>query len=135
MAKEHFIPFRKSDIVAMCLRDSDFDQQQQEDFAHCCRLLHSIFHFEFHQRLEQLKDRYALVNPDAQAVNRRLEHWFKAQWRCQLDFDSTDALEKLGRLGQPGAQDGTWQVRAAAEAGIILGDRWNAFFKGGKFLL
>ena len=61
MAKEHFIPFRKSDIVAMCLRDSDFDAQQQEDFAHCCSLLQSIFHFEFHQSLEQLKDRYAPV--------------------------------------------------------------------------
>jgi hypothetical protein len=68
-------------------------------------------------------------------VDRRLEHWFKAQWRCQLDFYSTDALEKLGRLGLPGAQDGTWQVRAAAEAGTILGDRWSAFFKSGNRLL
>ncbi len=65
MAKEHFIPFRKSDIVAMCLQDSGFEQQQHDDFVHCCSLLQSIFHFEFHQRLEQLKDRYAPVNPDS----------------------------------------------------------------------
>lgn len=65
MAARHFIPFRKSDIVAMCLQDSDFDSQLQVEFLHFCKLLQSVFHYEFHQQLEQLKDQYAPLNPDA----------------------------------------------------------------------
>ncbi len=64
MTNAHFIPFRKSDIVTMCLQDSGFDSQRQGAFADCCSLLQSIFHFEFYRRLEQLKDRYAPLNPD-----------------------------------------------------------------------
>ena len=65
MDTRHFIPFRKSDIVAMCLQDGDFDSQMRAQFLHFCKLLQSVFHYEFHQQLEQLKDQYAPVNPDA----------------------------------------------------------------------
>ena len=64
MTNAHFIPFRKSDIIAMCLQDSDFDPEHEEAFSDCCKLLQSTLHVEFHRRLEQLKDRYAPVNPD-----------------------------------------------------------------------
>jgi hypothetical protein len=49
----------------MCLQDSDFDSQLQVEFLHFCKLLQSVFHYEFHEQLEQLKDQYAPVNPDA----------------------------------------------------------------------
>ncbi len=59
---EHFIPFRKSDLVRMCLHDPG--GTPAADFGQFCALLSAIFHFEFHDRLEQLKDLYAPVNPD-----------------------------------------------------------------------
>jgi hypothetical protein len=55
MTNAHFIPFRKSDIIAMCLQDSDFDPGHKEAFSDCCTLLQSTLHVEFHRRLERLK--------------------------------------------------------------------------------
>ncbi len=59
---EHFIPYRKSDLVRMC--GQDLGSVPAADFRQFCALLTALFHFEFHERLEKLKDLYAPVNPD-----------------------------------------------------------------------
>ncbi|MFN3239487.1 MAG: TMEM143 family protein [Pseudomonadales bacterium] len=58
-----FIPFRKQDVVNMCLRDGELTEDEQTTFRQLIRLLESSFHFEFHQRLERLKNAYAPLNP------------------------------------------------------------------------
>lgn len=59
-----FIPYRKHDIVEMCLHDNEL-VGKDEDFRQLYYMLSSIFHFEFHQIIESLKDSYASVDPDA----------------------------------------------------------------------
>jgi hypothetical protein len=51
------MPFRKSDIVTMCLRHDGLDEEEQAVFKHLVQLLQNSYHFEFHARLEVLKDR------------------------------------------------------------------------------
>jgi len=58
-----FIPFRKRDVVEMCLQDAKL-KGQETDFRQLYYMLSSIFHFEFHQIIESLKDSYAPVDPD-----------------------------------------------------------------------
>ena len=58
-----FIPFRKKDIVAMCLKDGGLAKTEEPKFLEFVALLQSIYHFEFHQKLEALKDAYAPLNP------------------------------------------------------------------------
>ena len=58
-----FIPFRKRDIVSMCLRDGGLSEEEQMLFGQLVVLLQSSYHFEFHERLEALKDAYAPLNP------------------------------------------------------------------------
>ena len=62
--KYRFIPFRKHDIVEMCLQENKL-AGKDEDFRQLYYMLSSIFHFEFHQIVESMKDSYASVNPDA----------------------------------------------------------------------
>lgn len=62
--KFRFIPFRKRDIVEMCLQD-DLLTGQEENFRQLFQMLDSIFHYEFHKTVENLKDAYAAVDPDA----------------------------------------------------------------------
>ena len=59
VARNRFIPFRKSDIVDMCLADSGLPATDHEAFREFCRILESIIHFEFHHLLGSLKDAYA----------------------------------------------------------------------------
>ena len=63
-SRYRFIPFRKADIVQMCLRENAL-KGQEDDFQKICKMLASVFHFEFHQVVEALKDSYAPIDPDA----------------------------------------------------------------------
>lgn len=60
-----FIPFRKQAVVEMCLQEGQLADAQHEDFRRFCHLLQSVFHHEFHERLELLKDLYAPMDPDS----------------------------------------------------------------------
>ena len=59
-----YIPFRKRDIVEMCLQDAKLTGQE-DNFRQLYHMLSSIFHFEFHNIIESLKDSYAPVDPDS----------------------------------------------------------------------
>ena len=63
--RNRFIPFRKTDIVDMCVRASHFSNTEETQFRYLCRLLESLLHFEFHHQMEMLKECYAPFNPDA----------------------------------------------------------------------
>ncbi len=69
--KFRFIPYRKHDVVEMCLQDNLLPGQE-ERFRHLYGMLGSIFHFEFHQIIESLKNAYAPIDPDADT--RQLEN-------------------------------------------------------------
>jgi hypothetical protein len=60
-----FIPFRKADIIAMCLADDRLSQEQQTQFKKLADSIEQYFHTEFHGIQEQLKDLYAPHDPDA----------------------------------------------------------------------
>jgi hypothetical protein len=62
-SREHFIPFRKADIASMCVEDGRVAAADAESFSNFCDILQSIIHFEFHERIERLKDLYAPFDP------------------------------------------------------------------------
>ena len=62
--KFRFIPYRKHDLLQMCLEASLLSGREAE-FRSLYYMLSSIFHFEFHQITESLKDAYAAIDPDS----------------------------------------------------------------------
>lgn len=64
MAADRFIPYRKQDIIEMCLRESKFDDAGVS-FKQFCQILSHTLHVEYHQLLESLKDDYAPFDPNA----------------------------------------------------------------------
>ena len=85
--KRRFIPFRKRDIVEMCIQDGRLSGQE-DTFRQLYYMLSSVFHFEFHQIIEALKNRYGPLDPDADT--RPIVH---AAPLPELDF-----VELLGGL-------------------------------------
>jgi hypothetical protein len=63
--RNRFIPFRKADIVTMCIDESSWTAGEAEQFRELYRILDALFHFEYHRNLETLKNCYAPFNPDA----------------------------------------------------------------------
>jgi hypothetical protein len=67
--QSHFIPFRKSDIIQMCLAEGALPASEHKSFQEFTTILSALYHHEYHDRLETLKDTYAPLSPD-EAVNR-----------------------------------------------------------------
>jgi hypothetical protein len=86
--KFRFIPYRKHDIIEMCLKDNLLPGQE-ENFGTLYQMLSSIFHFEFQKIIESLKDAYAAVDPDS---DTRFYEYNKH------NTDSTDIVELLSKL-------------------------------------
>ena len=63
--RNRFIPFRKADVIEMCINDSRLSKHDQNLFRQLCHILGSMIHFEFHHQVEMLKDCYSPFNPDA----------------------------------------------------------------------
>ena len=62
--KFRFIPYRRQDIVDICLTEPKLENDA-EAFRQLSYMLDQIFHFEFHQVIEALKSAYADIDPDA----------------------------------------------------------------------
>ncbi len=61
----HFIPFRKRDLIHCCSDDELLGRNvDRPQFAAVCRLIESIYHHQFHEKLEALKNQYAPFDPD-----------------------------------------------------------------------
>ena len=64
-SRGRFIPFRKADLISMCIETGRVPKNAEADFHDFRRILEALLHFEYHQLLESLKDAYAPFNPDA----------------------------------------------------------------------
>lgn len=85
--KLRFIPYRKRDIIEMCLQDKLLTGYET-DFRKLYYMLSSIFHFEFHQIIESLKDSYVHLDPDSDT-----RQYDNAELNSDLSF-----VELLGGL-------------------------------------
>jgi len=63
MKGEHFLPFRRSDVVTMCAAAQPAGDT--DNFLAFSRLLTSVVHHQFHARIETLKDAYHPFHPEA----------------------------------------------------------------------
>ncbi|GAA6619710.1 TMEM143 family protein [Scytonema sp. NUACC26] len=80
--REAFIPYRRIDIIELCLQDGCLNAVDIEKFKDFCQILAAYYHFRFHKTLEIIKDNYVPFNPsaDVQSLN-------------EPTFDQYDAME------------------------------------------
>ncbi len=62
--RERFIPLRKSEVVDLICEGGFFDSTDKAKFREFAHLLESVFHFEFQEKVEKLKELYYPFNPD-----------------------------------------------------------------------
>jgi hypothetical protein len=67
--REHFIPLRKAELTRL-LADQEADADRRQQFLRLCALLEALFHHQYHEYLEVLKQLYEPFNPDS--VTREL---------------------------------------------------------------
>jgi hypothetical protein len=67
--REHYIPLRKTELVELLLKDPKLSANEREPLRQFARLVRAVWHFEYLQMLDDLKDRYAPFDPDAETVS------------------------------------------------------------------
>jgi hypothetical protein len=68
--RDQFIPVRKADLIKVLLTGGTLAPPEQEKFGQVCRLLASIFHYEYFEQLERLRDDYYYFNPQLETTMR-----------------------------------------------------------------
>lgn len=59
-----FIPFRRKGIVSMLAKEGQLEKKQRSSFRELARIIGAYYHFQFHHKLEVLKDAYFPFDPD-----------------------------------------------------------------------
>jgi hypothetical protein len=134
MTGEHFIPFRKTDIVTMCA--AELPEAERESFHGFTRMLAGLTHHRFHARIETLKDAYHPFNPESetrtiaalnaaerQAATLRLEDELAALAR-DANFKVIDAAE----MDRAFVEHSLLKVRLAADRSVV--DKLMFFRRG-----
>ena len=62
--REAFIPYRRRDIIELCLQDGQLSAADALKFNDFCQILSAYYHFRFHHTLEIIKDNYVPFNPN-----------------------------------------------------------------------
>ena len=77
-SREHFIPFRRQDVVRMCLEDKGLPSEQHKSFRELCEILAAYLHFDLHEFGNAVRTHYAWFDPDRDVRlpdgNDSLEH-------------------------------------------------------------
>lgn len=134
MSGEHFIPFRKADVVSMCA--DDLPAGERESFLGFTRMLSSLLHHRFQARIEALKEAYAPFNPEADTrlihpVTREERHAAQQRLETELvalaeaaNFTRIDTEELNAAL----AEHSLLKVRMAIDLDAI--DKFMFFRRG-----
>ena len=89
--RDHFIPARKIDVLNALLADGTLDSEpEREQFRQLCRLLGAIYHFQYFDQLERLRNDYFYFSPDTDGHAR-----FDSATVERAYGDLIDALTKV----------------------------------------
>jgi hypothetical protein len=136
--REHYIPLRKADLVELLCSDPNLPFQEREPLRRFCLLISSIYHFEYLERLEKMKDAFAPFDPDAETITlKAVADAGKRQRMMGEVFDEFIKLmeranfENVGRAAIEEAVAGgatDWGVNMDVDFDIF--DRLEVFVRG-----
>jgi hypothetical protein len=110
--REHYIPLRKADLVRLLVQDKQLPPAERDRFRQFARLVGAVFHFEYLQQLDELKDAYAPFDPDTETQSLKQETPEDRDKKLNLAFDDFVRLMERANFKRL-----TWADVEAAMAG------------------
>ena len=111
--RENFIPLRNAELTDLLAGQTDLSAQDRAAFEQFARLLTATFHYEFQLRLEDLKNAYAVFDPDADT--KTLRPFTPEQRQARMDGLFTEFTKLLERANFQ--HIGRKEIEAAIEGG------------------
>lgn len=83
--RENFLPFRKAELLALLQARGGLSPEDEGRLVRLYHLLQALYHVEFHQQIERLKDDFAPFDPDrATRVTERLSPALREEHEARL---------------------------------------------------
>lgn len=92
--REAYIPYRRAELIELCLEDGNLNDKYARKFEEFCSLLSAFYHFKFQAYLEHLKNNYAPFNPDANLKSHQITPEALPKMEAKLVEDFQLVLER-----------------------------------------
>ncbi len=90
--RDHFIPVRKIDVLdAVIAHGGLTGEAERGQFRQLCRLLAAIYHYQYFERLERLRNDYFYFNPTLDAAHAKFDG-------AMLERSYLELIETLGAV-------------------------------------
>lgn len=134
--REAFIPYRKADVVELCIDDGKLSAADAKKFREFCEIVSSYYHFDFLKSIESLKDNYAHLNPDADTKPRLVPNPQECKEREMKLLEKFE--EVLQRANYKRLTQEEWEFATQQESLITLKmqvdfddfERWVCYHRG-----
>lgn len=127
--REHFIPLRYADLVRALVDESSLPRDRAEGLGQLARLLEAIVHFEYHARLNDLKDDYAPFDPDCVTASLVAVDPGEREARLENLFAKLDSLMERANFKKLGAETIEEATRQASTLGLNMAVDFTIFEK------
>ena len=126
-AREKFIPLRAADLAERLAATPGLSPADQDAFGQLCRLLTATFHYEFHDKLKELKAAYAPFDPDADTLDgQALSHVERQRGADEL-FDKFGWLLERANFERLTRGDIKQALSATSDWGLQLSIDFDMF--------
>lgn len=88
----HFIPLRRAELVKLLAEDKGLTAEERQQFLELCTLVGSTIHFQYHQKLEELKESYFTLDPDTDERTRQPRDPAQEEAQAAVVFDKFGEL-------------------------------------------
>ena len=92
--REAYIPYRRAELIELCLEDGHLNNKDAQKFQEFCSLLSAFYHFKFQTYVEQLKNNYAPFNPDTNLQSNKITKADLPKMEAELVEDFKLVLER-----------------------------------------
>ena len=137
--REAFIPYRRTDIIDLCIEDGRLRGGDVQKFREFCMILSAYYHFKFHKFQETAKDNFASFNPDN---DTRLRHQPDSAKKAEMEEELVKAfVHILERANYKSMSESVLQKAFDEESLVELNtkvdfndfDRMLFFYRGDTF--
>lgn len=135
--REHYIPLRKNDLVDLLCKDQRLGASERDAFRQFCRLVGAVWHFEYLESLDKLKDAYAPLDPDSETKPLvTLDAPARVQRRKEVFDKFTELMERANfkRLTQEDIRQAMKEIPSdwgiATDADLSVFEEIRAFARG-----
>ena len=125
--REAYIPIRKQELVELLCRQKELSPGDREPFQRLCRLLDAMLHFEYHSRLESLKNAYACFDPDADTQPLQPVTVDERSLRLETFFEDFVALLERANFTRLSRDDLNAVLAVASDWGMNLAVDFDVF--------